>query len=1394
MKQFLHKTAFFLFILFLVGNSLQAQIPNIFKEQQKNKTSKQLIDDPVARFNFEQLRTASPLTGKIPQNIHAKEKAFVNSAQAKLQPHSAVMGIEGNDNISWQQRGPYNVGGRTRALAIDVSNENNILAGGVSGGMWRSTNGGTSWTKVTEHNDFQSVTAIVQDTRTGHTDTWYYTTGEYSGNSAGARSFSANFHGNGVFKSTDGGQTWAQLSSTAQAEPHQFTNKFQYCWNVVVNPQNGDVYVATYGGIQRSTNGGSSWTEVLNGGNGGYSDIVCTTDGVFYATLSNDASPNKGVFRSTDGTTWVDITDTFNLESDYRRMVLAIAPSDENIIYMLIRTSDHQLMKYTYTLGEGTGDGTFGNGGKWTDLTSSMPSDYNSQGGYDMVVKIKPDNANVVIIGGTNLYRSTDGFVSTSNTTQIGGYGSGTGGMYTNHHPDQHGMVFLPSNPDVLFSSHDGGVSKTTNCLATNVSWQSLNNGYYTTQAYTVAFKENVFDDWTLSGFQDNSTFVTASTNATTDWTFVWGGDGSYCAFGDEGRSWYVSSQQGSTYLLRFDAQGNYQNYAGITPSSASGFLFVNPFILDHNNNHIMYMAGGRKVWRNSDLSQIPNGGNETMVNWESLTNANLPTGSVSTLAVSTYPANVLYVGSSRGAIYRLENANTGQPTAVDVFTGKGLPASGYVGSIFVDPQDADNVLVTFTNYEVKSIFHTTDGGQNWTSISGNLEENTDGSGSGPSVRSIAMFDNHNGEKIYFAGTSTGLYSARTLNGDNTVWTQEDADGIGQVVVEMVKTRYDGLVLLGTHGNGLFSANLEIAVKPEPSSYPADFQVVSTEWNSAQLTWTDAAGSQAPDGYLVKVATSADAISAPSDTQVLESGSDWQYVQQGIQTCTFTDLEPGTEYFFKIYPYTNQYNYINYKTDGSVPVANGTTVSVVDIATECFNGSSAPTGWKAENITIMGNGEVDFITASENPTGFSATNCSHFARFNSGGAAASDDQAVLEQTQSFSTQGYTDVSVRFDWTEDNGNSTSNDNMMVQWSTNGSDWTDADSFSRYNESGDAWHTKACALPSGAEGQTSLFVRFLFTSGAGNDCHLDNVKIQGVSDGTSPVNVTAATTSVDGTSIELTFSKAMNDPAGKHAEFAVRNNSNNNPVTAVALKTGGSQTFILTLTNAVAYGETVKLDYTKGTVTAQDAAELASFTDYDVTNAVIEPPVFVSARTANDGNSLDITFSKNMADPSGKQAEFTVSNGSAISISSIALKSGDNKTYTLSLGSTIAEDDAVTVSYTAGSVTSDDAGILASFQNESVSNTVSIFEISADSYYKVYPNPSSGKFQIHFVSEERMNFLIQIYDLNGKLVHWDSFYKDSNERLVDIDLSGKAAGIYQVKITTDIGSVSHKIIIK
>ena len=802
-------------------------------------------------YFFKLLR--DPEINRIPANIRNRELEFANN----LSLNSRFKGA--NDAFEWQQAGPDGIGGRTRALGFDERNSDIIIAGGVSGGIWKSTNGGNSWQFKSDPDQSLSVTSIDQDPT--NPDTWYYAAGEITGGSTTGIGGGAFLFGTGIFRSTDNGETWQVLPSTIDTDDG-FSGPFDFVSRIRVNPQTGTVFTSSNGfGIVRSKSGDFSDAEVVLGNPGGhlFTDIKIADNGRLVASISANsagAPPENtpGIYISSDdGDTWNNITPA-SFPENFQRTVLAIAPSEPSIIYAFTHVEGRRvdqvndLRKFTVTATDTTS----------VDLSDNIPNAggqvgfANVQGSYNMDIVVKPDDPDFVLMATINLFRSRDGFstsfsdadgngfVDNSELSKfwVGGYdpedhANNSLGQYPQQHPDQHIVKFDPSDPDKVWVGHDGGISVTENITATAssgefraVEWQLMNTNYLVTQFYDIAIPNSSGDNRIMGGTQDNGTPFFQEGLDLIPPRDISSGDGAFSFFTPN--FIYVSTQNGSVVQLATSGgDPNSNSRTGVTPPDASGQLFIHPYLVDHNNEDIMYYPGGDTLWKNTQMS------NFSSDNWQVLDEATL-TGQLNytALDVSTTPANILYLGASPSnpdslpKIIKIENANAISPNSRQDITPAEIDTGSFIHDIHVNPANGNEVMVVVSNFGVESLFHTSDGGTNWSSIEGDLGSTS--SQAGPSFRS-AVIANVDAEKVYVVGTSIGVFSTQNLDGSNTAWQKESEDLMGNVIVNaMDYRRSDQKIALGTHGRGVFTGNLTLSTPIEDEQFtevPGSFKL-----------------------------------------------------------------------------------------------------------------------------------------------------------------------------------------------------------------------------------------------------------------------------------------------------------------------------------------------------------------------------------------------------------------------------------------------------------------------------------------------------------------------------------------------------------------------------------------
>lgn len=775
-------------------------------------------------YVFNMLR--DPALNQIPDGIRTKELALYASL-----PKSTLK--SGNQTYEWHEAGPNDVGGRTRALGIDGRNSNIIIAGGVSGGIWKSTDQGQTWQLKNSPEETYSVTTLCQDTRVGMQDIWYYASGEFNGNSANISNTA--YSGFGIYKSTDNGESWKIIYGDSN-NPFQWDHISDYISKIKVDPNSGDVILAahSYGLIRLSESEGTYSLNSLLGdfNNHTYSDFDIDAQGNILAVLSqanfnDDATPTNapGVYYKKYNESNFSPIDpnASSFPTTHERSIIRIAPSNPNVGYVFTNIDEDNVSFHKVDL----------TNSKLIDRTANLP-DYNDNNGrlgpqanYNMTLSIKPDDENFIIIGNTCLFRSDDGFATKPDKyyAWIGGYETdGSSSQYHNHHPDCHVTIFDPNNNDAVWSGHDGGLSYVADITQNTTSstfmpWIDKNNGYNVTQFYTIADISKANDNRYIGGTQDNGTPVFTYNSSTSSSVDISSGDGGFCYLGTNYA--YVSSQNGVVIRTGYNEQNRplspylsseNSNWSVVSPSDASGQLFINPFIINPNNQEVMYYAAGEKLWINTAIEDIPDFENSTMLGWAAPTVLETPNYTITAMAVSSTPANILYYAaysqSSDPLLYKVENSTSSEASMVrqDISITEATSGS-YPNYIAINPSDANEIIVIFSNYNVPSIFHSIDGGGHFTQIDGNLNYSaisSEPTTSDVSVRSAAIL-NWNSEKTYFISTSIGVYKTSILNGISTVWENVSANSLGNVVCNMIKTSdLDGKVVVATHGRGIF--------------------------------------------------------------------------------------------------------------------------------------------------------------------------------------------------------------------------------------------------------------------------------------------------------------------------------------------------------------------------------------------------------------------------------------------------------------------------------------------------------------------------------------------------------------------------------------------------------------
>ncbi len=724
---------------------------------------------------------------------------------------------------TWAPLGPGNVGGRTRAILIHPTNPSIMLTAGVAGGVWKSTDGGSTWTPKGDLLVNIAINSMIFDPR--DPNIVYAGTGEGYFNGDGVR-------GLGIFKSTNMGETWTQLAATNNSD-------FYYVQKLAVTRGASQrIYAATRTGIFRSSDAGATWTKVHDGAAvNGCMDLAIQTDRALAYVFASCGTFTQGrVVRALDtagAQTWTTVLNPVNMG----RTSLAIAPSNQNIIYALAANSGSGSFLGVYR------STTSGNAGSWTTQANSGSTELLNrallsnpvyyfltqcgfgttqdlaQGWYDNTIAVDPLNPNTVWVGGIDLFRSDDAGLNFGQASHWW-FTPGVDPEYA--HADQHTIVFHPqyngSSNRIMFVGNDGGLFRTTNSQAPVsyspnpigpsspvcgntapgvLSWGNLNNGYQVTQFYHGV----VYPDGQtfFGGTQDNGTVRGSIGGGANAWSTIRGGDGGYVAVnpGNTNQLWVENT--GLSIARSTNGGSSYSSVTSGITEGAGNFLFITPFAQDPSNAARMWIAGAF-MWRANAATTVP----APNPYW---TRASAFLGArVGAIAVAPSDSNRVYAGTgtgggnTNGTVFTTGIAGTA--TSTTVWSGsKPRPDQNFISWITVHPTDPLTAYATVSTFNTGSgtghVFKTINGGTTWTNI--------DGSGATgiPDVPVHCLVIDPNNTSRLFVGTDIGVFVS--LDGGAT-WARENT-GFANVITEYLEIK-NGYLYAFTHGRSAWRVAL----------------------------------------------------------------------------------------------------------------------------------------------------------------------------------------------------------------------------------------------------------------------------------------------------------------------------------------------------------------------------------------------------------------------------------------------------------------------------------------------------------------------------------------------------------------------------------------------------------
>ncbi len=665
-----------------------------------------------------------------------------------------------DDVPRWRNIGPFNTAGRIRGLLVHPNDQGTIYVGAASGGVWKNEGDPDVWVSNFDKQTGLAIGSMAFDPT--DPEIIYVGTGEVINSHTSTFNATPAYFGDGMFKSTDGGETWSNIGLN-------FLGTISAIYVRRDNPQ--IVFAASAqggGGLYRSSDGGENWSQV-SGIGGALFNIEVSRTNEDHMLISSASR----IYYSFDG------GERFAPAGNYaptraRRTEIAIAPSDPATVYALVaRSTNSQTDTRNFAAFYVSSD----SGQNWS-LKSTFGSDvrsfFNGQGHYNNCIAVHPTKPQVVLVGGIDIFRTSNGGTSFSNTTL-----SYRGGDV---HPDQHIVVFDPKDPSVVFLGNDGGVYRSDD---EGRNWDRISASLPITQYYEIGLDQSR-PYRAYGGTQDNGTQGSFdSEDWAHDWPNINGGDGFHVVVDPQIPDFvYAESQYG--VLRRIDTRNFSSRYltSSLDRTSSSDYdrgSWSTPLAISDLTGALY--TGRGYLWQSVNRGS----------NWDRLDPGN--SSNISTIGLGVHNSRDLdiLIGTTTGELRRTTDGGSEWVAADE---NNEVP-SRYISEIVYDPVDPNRVYVVASGVGNRtSVFRSDDRGATFTNITNNL----------PNVPHSAFAVHPTNNSILFAGNDIGVFLS--LDGGE-IWLPFD-DGLPYVpVVDLEVHRSKNTLVAGTHGRSIFEISID---------------------------------------------------------------------------------------------------------------------------------------------------------------------------------------------------------------------------------------------------------------------------------------------------------------------------------------------------------------------------------------------------------------------------------------------------------------------------------------------------------------------------------------------------------------------------------------------------------